>query len=127
MNRAQEIAWAAGVLEGEGCFTRQASYTRKDGSKLYAIAIRCAMGDGDVVRRLHRVLRVGRVYYWSPPSHRKRGFAPQYVLGIYARQARGVMRLILPYMCKRRSARIRQLLRGDFRTIAETTKAKRKS
>lgn len=126
MNRAQELTWAAGILEGEGCFTRKATYIRKDGSKLYDALIRCAMCDEDVVRRLHRILGVGRVHRYAPPSYVRRGMSVQYVLSIYARQARGIMKLVLPYMCKRRSARIRQLLRGDFRTVAETAKAKRK-
>lgn len=56
------IAWAAGLFEGEGTFTRSRANGR------YRLAAALAMNDEEVVRHFHRVLGFGRVYRISPPS-----------------------------------------------------------
>ncbi len=51
-------AWAAGILEGEGCFS---IHRRKDRSNTLNTAIHCEMTDEDIIRRLHAVFKVGTV------------------------------------------------------------------
>ena len=119
MNRAQEIAWAAGLMEGEGCFTRL--YQRKRGTKYPCVCI--GMTDKDPVVDVARILGGG-----GHLRRRERGGVrkPCWMWQIVGSGATRVMRLLLPYMKKRRSARIRQLLRGDLRTVAETAKARKR-
>ena len=56
----RELAWAAGLFDGEGCFYSQ-SGTR--------LALQLAMTDADSVRRFHRAVGgLGKVTYWDSPS-----------------------------------------------------------
>lgn len=58
-----EIAWAAGLFEGEGCFavcTSQKGYKQR--------VAQLAMTDKDVVERFHVILGVGSVCKYRP-SH----------------------------------------------------------
>jgi hypothetical protein len=60
----EEIAWAAGLFEGEGSFTMQRSpRTRADGSQvIYKAPKACMeMTDGDTVRAFYDVVGVGYV------------------------------------------------------------------
>lgn len=54
LNRA-DIAWAAGLFEGEGCF-----YLARTQS--YALRAALKMSDEDVVRRFHAIVRVGNIF-----------------------------------------------------------------
>jgi hypothetical protein len=68
-------AWAAGILEGEGCFS---IHRRKDRSNTLNTAIHCEMTDEDIIRRLHAVFKVGTVnarkkYVWPQRYARSQG------------------------------------------------------
>lgn len=52
---SESIAWASGVLEGEGCFSLHYR-TRASGSIHPTFAIHCEMTDADVIERLQEVL-----------------------------------------------------------------------
>jgi hypothetical protein len=66
MASAEEIAWAAGLFEGEGCI----SYIRPWGREP-DIQAALAMTDEDVVRRFDEIVDRGRVYGpYHPPFHR---------------------------------------------------------
>lgn len=56
--RAIDLAWAAGLFEGEGSFllTRQSTARRRG-----YLNLKVTMTDEDIVRKLHRILGVGRV------------------------------------------------------------------
>jgi hypothetical protein len=60
------IAWAAGIIEGEGCFSM---FQRKDRANTMASHISVEMTDEDIIRRLHKVLGVGTI---TGPHTRKR-------------------------------------------------------
>ncbi len=63
-----DIAWAAGLFEGEGCFT--ACYQRKTGRRyLHAVLVST---DQDVLERFHRIVGVGKIYPKAPrrPEHK---------------------------------------------------------
>ena len=46
-----EIAWIAGILEGEGCFTCDTKTTR--------LRVQCVMTDKDIIDRLHNIVGKG--------------------------------------------------------------------
>jgi hypothetical protein len=54
--RREELAWAAGLFEGEGCFSAGSPYGQK---------AQLAMTDEDVVRRFHRVVGFGNVHEYT--------------------------------------------------------------
>lgn len=57
MNR-EELAWVAGLLEGEGCFDH---FGNSKGSKRRYARIQLLMTDEDVVRRAHVITQMGTV------------------------------------------------------------------
>lgn len=56
-----ELAWLAGLLEGEGCFSVQ-EQERPSGKVYYQAKIRCSMTDEDIIRRLHELVPQANVY-----------------------------------------------------------------
>lgn len=93
-----EKTWAAGILEGEGCFdyNRLPKYPR----------IRVEMTDHDVVLRLQEML--GGVV--CLPRVRKRHWKPTMQLQINGSDAIKAMRAVRPWMGERRGAKIDELL-----------------
>jgi hypothetical protein len=61
----EDLAWLAGLFEGEGCITH-----RGDNREHYVL--RLAMTDPDVVRRAYHIAGLGRLYYKPPnqPGHK---------------------------------------------------------
>jgi hypothetical protein len=51
-----EIAWVAGIIEGEGSFIRA-------GKNANAVTVKVAMKDEDVIKRLQTVTQMGSVCY----------------------------------------------------------------
>ena len=103
------IAWASGVLEGEGCFSL---YKRKDNSRTQ-ISIHLEMTDEDIVRRVSDVFKVGRVNKRENTTGRadKR---PRKVSWIWSVQSKPevieVINKVLPFLGERRKAKCRELL-----------------
>lgn len=93
-----ELAWAAGLLEGEGSFTKiQNKWNR----------ITCGSVDIDIIVKLKKVFKCGTYTY----SHDTCTGKPFYVYRICKHNdATNVMHLILPFMGTRRSAKIMELL-----------------
>lgn len=60
----EEIAWVAGVFEGEGTFT----YRTYSGTGRKQITLRVVMTDLDVIQRLHSYTGLGNVYGPYTPS-----------------------------------------------------------
>jgi hypothetical protein len=96
----EEILWLAGLLEGEANF-----HLNKNG----AIAIKLSMTDEDVVQKAATIMdaRMCASYQPKNPSY-KRVFGC--VLG--NRPAYDLLKLLLPHMGVRRSARIQEMLEG---------------
>lgn len=106
-----QVAWAAGILEGEGCFSIFVRKSAKHDHK--SLAIHCEMTDEDVIRKLHAVFNVGTVlerlntsgrvdrrvrkktWIWSVQNHK----------GIHE-----VCTAVLPHMGIRRKEKIKELL-----------------
>lgn len=93
-----ELAWLAGLLEGEGCFS-----FRND-RNLPVVEVK--MTDLDVVNRV--AMLMGRTV--TPIPAKQDGWLPQYRARIQGDPARDLMRALLPHMGQRRAARIEELL-----------------
>ena len=89
-----EVAWLAGLLEGEGCF-----HLRKEDDRPL---IKLNMTDRDVIERAARLM--GATYSFRPraePHHKD-----QFVIYLTGPRAQAVMDRVRPYMCARRTAAI---------------------
>ena len=97
--RPEEIAWVAGIIEGEGTF--RATKSR---------GITVAMTDRDIIERLKIVTGVGRIYAVArQKAHHKDSF-------IWCVSCRdhytGLALAILPWLGERRNAAARRLIEG---------------
>jgi hypothetical protein len=112
MTGREKLILAAGILEGEGCFTvGQRSQKAVKNVRKYP-RLQLAMSDEDVVRKVAATFRCGSVY---PRPPRKEGYLPYWQWVVVCRDAERIMKLLLPFMGKRRSKRIREVLR-DYRS-----------
>lgn len=95
---ANNLAWLAGLLEGEGCFSNNGR----------SPTIYLKMTDRDIVERVAHLVGGNRVgeHRSTNPKH-KDIFYTQ----ITGPSARSIMRQILPYMGARRTEKIVQVLR----------------
>lgn len=95
-----ETAWAAGLFEGEGCFT-----LTKVKQWTYARAY-LAMTDEDSVRRFHRAVGVGRVRF-EP----REGYKDRWVWDLHtSADVPRVIALLWPGLGERRRARAKEIL-----------------
>ncbi len=93
-----DIAWAAGLIEGEGCFTLHSKYHP------YFLLDMC---DKDVLEKFHKIFPNSNFrgpYTHSNPTHKDRwrvdAFGPKCI---------EIMNAVFPYMCKRRQEKITAL------------------
>ena len=100
VNWEEQVAWAAGLFEGEGCIhldcTKTGSYTR----------LTLVTTDRDVAERFARIVGVGHIYGKKPklPTHK-----PQWQWRVAARgDVLRVKRLLLPHLGLRRTERWRE-------------------
>ena len=95
-----DIAWAAGLIEGEGCFTLH--------SKKHPYFL-LDMTDKDVLEKFHKIFPFTNLRgpYTNPkkPLHKER-----WRVDAYGPKARHIMLLVSPYLCSRRVAKINELL-----------------
>jgi hypothetical protein len=100
-----ELAWLAGLIEGEGCIYRKKSYRRREGATRAGITIK--MTDEDVVARATGLMNVGS-YQRRPP--RQPEHKPAFIVTIEGPKAEDIMRLIRPWMGERRRSKIDEVL-----------------
>jgi hypothetical protein len=91
-----EIAWLAGIIEGDGCI----GFNRTPN-------VIVAMTDKDVVERVAKLF--GKHCHQCPP-HGK-GLKTVYTAKVHATDAIGIMEAIRPYMGKRRTKKIKEVLK----------------
>ena len=102
----EDLAWAAGLFEGEGTITMRRQAQRGYSYEYWGLAI--AMTDEDVVRRFHEVIELGRVTGPVPTK----GGQPIYIWrsssqpDIYA-----VLAALYPWLGGRRRSRAEECLR----------------
>ena len=95
-----EIAWLAGLLEGEGCFFWDSSKGRYGHPN-----IRLNMCDRDVVERAKQLIDASAIRKVV-----KEPWKTQWSISIVCEKAAEIMRTVLPYMGERRSKKITTLL-----------------
>ena len=98
-----DLGFIVGLLEGEGSFCLKGGGTKRN------VQAQCHMTDLDVLETLRARIGQGRI---SGPYANGRNRKPRYVYVLAGPAARQVMSLILPYMSKRRSNKIRELING---------------
>jgi hypothetical protein len=100
MGTAEEIAWAAGLFEGEGCFTHAHGL----------VNARLQMTDLDILERFGRIAGVGYIY---GPYEYEGGRAQRGSLAgcgwRTAMTAQEVVRLLAPWLGDRRLRRAEEL------------------
>ena len=97
------------MLEGEGSFIY---HNRKGVGTARGIDVRCHMTDEDVLRLLARRCGVGRVYGPYRNGKKGQGWKDRWMFQVCGAKAYNLMKQILPWMCSRRRARIRELMTG---------------
>lgn len=105
----KDIAWAAGLLEGEGCF----SLHERSKTGYVTCATHCEMTDEDTVNRLHKIFQVGNVNTRKNMSGRRDPRKRQQTYIWSVQDFKGnfyVLSSILPWMGQRRAAKIRECL-----------------
>jgi hypothetical protein len=92
-----ELAWAAGLIEGEGCFTLH------KGKTLHPYVL-VDSTDEDVIDRLKHVFPFGNKR--GPYKSKKESHKDRFRFDAYGPKARNIMHHVYPLMCSRRKARI---------------------
>ncbi|MDE2106441.1 MAG: hypothetical protein KGL39_55005 [Patescibacteria group bacterium] len=106
-----EIAWAAGLFEGEGCFTRHACWLGEgpDRRRFYYPVATLQMGDKDVVLRFAEVMGMGFKLRERVPK--KAHWKVMWEWRVYGRRRFGhVYGLLCPHLGDRRRTRGAELL-----------------
>jgi hypothetical protein len=112
--RQQDIIWLAGLLEGEGCFNYRAD--RKQAR------VTIEMTDRDIIERVSRLFDTN-VSTRAPRSttpctcgtkncifNRGPKSKESYQTALHGTRAENLMRLVYPFMGKRRSEKIEEIL-----------------
>jgi hypothetical protein len=115
-SRHAEIAWAAGIFEGEGSFSTHTVY-----SKTYPRAS-VEMNDEDVVRRYHEIVGVGTFLQRKRPDLRYISVV-QDIAGF-----RALVDLLSPWLGARRQAKAQQIIEtlGDRQGSATMVQSRRR-
>ena len=106
--RREDLAWLAGLVEGEGTFTTRVESPRNNPYGRTSIAMRVAMTDEDVVRRAHAVAQVGRVY--GPYKKAGGRYKDYWVWSCAQRDTVAMVAALWPWLGTRRRARATELL-----------------
>lgn len=97
-------AWAAGLVEGEGCFT-----WHSDGKRPYFLMDMC---DEDVLRKFQIVFPETSLR--GPYFHKyKVNQKPRFRIDAYGDKCITIMKAIYPWLGERRKAKIDELLSND--------------
>jgi len=94
----KEICWLAGLVEGEGCFPKNAG-----------VIIALSMTDEDVVRKAAQLFGAQSVYARAGTDN-GHGYKTQYTLHVRGPQAIGWMFTLYTLLGARRRARIREVI-----------------
>jgi hypothetical protein len=109
-----ELNWVAGIFEGEGCISMLGRGAH--------LSLTVAMADEDVVRRVARLVGVGTVL---ERSRQVEHWKTLWVWRCGGFEAAQLLRVLLPHLGARRSARAREALAVREVWIAEVTKERR--
>jgi hypothetical protein len=104
-----ELAWIAGIIEGEGTVTLKTGSTRSGNN---FPTLRVVMTDEDVIRSLHRITGLGNIHYQVREDTEKGNKRKDtWIWAVAARdEVRNILEQILPWMHSRRTERIKEAL-----------------
>lgn len=103
MQSKENLAWAAGFMEGEGTFRFNQS-----GTKTQSLRIQVCQVARETLDRLVTILGCGKVY---GPYGPYKGVRQKYhVYSVAGDCARDIMRVLLPMMSERRKSQISEAL-----------------
>lgn len=101
MTPEQEIAWAAGLFEGEGCIsTYQGDHTQ----------LTLVSTDFDVIERFHRIVGVGTVSGPYQPNGNPKWKPAMKWLCSHQHEACSLLERLLPLLCGRRQERAQEAI-----------------
>ena len=114
MISTKEIAWLAGLLEGEGSFDRQFSASPRQ------IRVQVGMTDRDVIEHVANLWKGTCGGPYQPKRWTKKGelVKASYRTNVHGKHAAAWMMTLYPLMGKRRKATIRKLLCGWRTSLA---------
>lgn len=105
MTREQEVAWAAGLFEGEGCFIFVTS--RRDGRVWTYLNVGLGMTDRDVVERFRVIMGVGSISFESRKHATHKDMHNWQVSN--RRDVAIAVALLEPFLGERRTARLNEI------------------
>lgn len=100
-----ELAWLAGLLEGEGCFYLTSN--RQTKKTYHYPAVQLCMTDRDIVERAAVLMGTK---CWARKANYKPNWNQAWVTAVIGSRAVALMEAVLPFMGIRRSAKIRSLI-----------------
>lgn len=96
MSRDTDLAWAAGIIDGEGCISIRAH--RKDGVvRSYSLLLKVTMGHRESIDRLWSIFQTGSIQNVD-----QRRWNPAWSLVCTTLQAKTVLDLVYPYLVTKR-------------------------
>jgi hypothetical protein len=97
--KSEDIAWAAGLIEGEGCFTLHS------GKHPYFLLDMC---DKDVLEKFQTIFPESNLR--GPYRNNKKSYhKDRFRVDAFGDRAFKIMFAVYPYMCNRRQQKIREL------------------
>lgn len=108
----RSLEWAAGLFEGEGCFSSRLPQDVKHGHRYACAAL--VMTDEDEVREFHELVGVGKVYANAIPANKKHSST----WGWHAQrrsEVEQVALLLAPWLSQRRLIQAVNVLAADRR------------
>lgn len=105
-----EVAWSAGLLEGEACFDIRASYCLKRDPNNKQVRVIVEMKDEDVLLELQSYWG-GSVRPVKCKSKQRENWSPYYKWLLSSRgEIEHLLKSIQPFMSERRSGKIQEIL-----------------
>ncbi len=110
----EDIAWAAGLFEGEGSisWSRHKNRYRPDGECYHTLQMSLHSTDEDVVRKFAKIIGVGKVHGpYRFPSPEVPNRKPSWYWGITSHErCQAVIAMLWPWLCSRRKAKAKETL-----------------
>ena len=110
MSGLNNLAYFAGILDGEGSFFKE-----KNRGKHYYPTISCEMTDKDVILALKKYFKVGHVNEFPP---RKKHWKTSYRWRVRGASAIEILKVIKKYLSIRRKEKIKVLIK-EFPNVAK--------
>ena len=104
-----EVAWLAGIWEGEGCWTYKKGRTRTyPNGRVYVekphLKMVMSMTDRDIMERVGVIMDGRKITYSDGgPAHKAAGQKPCYIISLQGEAAHRWTEIMLPYLGERRT------------------------